>query len=46
MFRLLRKFIMSTAGKIVSVIVTLAIATSLVITVSRVAFAGDDKKDF
>lgn len=46
MFRLLRKFIMSTAGKIVSVIVTLAIATSLVLTVSRVAFAGDDKKDF
>lgn len=42
MFRLLRKFIMSTAGKIVSVIVTLAIATSLVLTVSRVAFAGDD----
>ena len=46
MFRLLRKFIMSTAGKIVSVIVTLAIAMSLVVTVSRVAFAGDDKKDF
>ena len=46
MFRLLRKFIMSTAGKIVSVIVTLAIAMSLVLTVSRVAFAGDDKKDF
>lgn len=46
MFRLLRKFIMSTAGKIVSVTVTLAIATSLVLTVSRVAFAGDDKKDF
>ena len=46
MFRLLRKFIMSTAGKIVSVIITLAIATSLVLTVSRVAFAGDDKKDF
>lgn len=45
MFRLLRKFIMSTAGKIVSVIVTLAIATSLVLTVSKVAFA-DDKKDF
>lgn len=42
MFRLLRKFIMSTAGKIVSVIVTLAIATSLVLTVSRVAFAGND----
>lgn len=42
MFRLLRKFIMSTAGKIVSVIVTLAIATSLVLIVSRVAFAGND----
>lgn len=42
MFRLLRKFIMSTAGKIVSVIVTLAIAMSLVLAVSRVAFAGDD----
>lgn len=42
MFRLLRKFIMSTAGKIVSVIVTLAIATSLVLTVSRVAFADND----
>lgn len=42
MFRLLRKFIMSTAGKIVSVIVTLAIAMSLVLTVSRVAFAGND----
>jgi hypothetical membrane protein len=37
---------MSTAGKIVSVIVTLAIAMSLVLTVSRVAFAADDKKDF
>lgn len=46
MFRLLRKFIMSTAGKIVSVIITLAIAMSLVLTVSKVAFAGDDKKDF
>ena len=46
MFRLLRKFIMSTAGKIVSVIITLAIAMSLVLTISRVAFAGDDKKDF
>lgn len=42
MFRLLRKFIMSTAGKIVSVIVTLAIAMSLVLTVSKVAFAGND----
>lgn len=42
MFRLLRKFIMSTAGKIVSVIITLAIAMSLVLTVSKVAFAGDD----
>ena len=37
---------MSTAGKIVSVIITLAVAMSLVLTVSRVAFAGDDKKDF
>lgn len=42
MFRLLRKFIMSTAGKIVSVIITLAIAMSLVLTVSKVAFAGND----
>lgn len=42
MIRLLRKFIMSTAGKIVSVIVTLAIAMSLVLAVSRVAFAGND----
>ena len=42
MFRFLRKFIMSTAGKIVSVIITLAIAMSLVLTVSKVAFAGND----
>lgn len=42
MFRLLRKFIMSTAGKIVSVIVTLAIAASMVLGVARFAFAGDD----
>ena len=42
MFRLLRKFIMSTAGKIVSVIITLALAMSFVLTVSRVAFAGND----
>lgn len=42
MFRLLRKFIMSTAGKIVSVIVTLAIAVSMVLGVARFAFAGDD----
>lgn len=42
MFKLLRKFIMSTAGKIVSVIITLAIAMSLVLTVSKVAFAGND----
>lgn len=42
MFRLLRKFIMSTTGKIVSVIITLAIAMSLVLTVSKVAFAGND----
>lgn len=46
MIRFLRKFIMSTAGKIVSVIIMLAIAMSLVLTVSKVAFAGDDKKDF
>ena len=42
MFRLLRKFIMSTAGKIVSVIITLAIAASMVLGVARFAFAGDD----
>lgn len=42
MFRLLRKFIMSTAGKIVSVIVTLAIATSIILGAARFAFAGDD----
>lgn len=42
MFRFLRKFIMSTAGKIVSVIVTLAIAISMVLGVARFAFAGDD----
>lgn len=42
MFRLLRKFIMSTAGKIVSVIITLAIAASMVLGVARLAFAGDD----
>lgn len=42
MFRVLRKFIMSTAGKIVSVIVTLAIAVSMVLGVARFAFAGDD----
>lgn len=42
MFRLLRKFIMSTAGKIVSVIITLAIAVSMVLGVARFAFAGDD----
>lgn len=44
MFRLLRKFIMSTAGKIVSVIVTLAIAASIVLGAARFAFA-DDKND-
>lgn len=44
MFRLLRKFIMSTAGKIVSVIITLAIAVSMVLGVARFAFA-DDKND-
>lgn len=42
MFRLLRKFIMSTAGKIASVIITLAIAMSMVLGVARFAFAGDD----
>ena len=42
MFRLLRKFIMSTAGKIVSVIVTLAIAVSMVLGVAKFAFAADD----
>ena len=42
MFRLLRKFIMSTAGKIVSVIITLAIAASIILGAARFAFAGDD----
>ena len=42
MFRLLRKFIMSTAGKIVSVIVTLAIAASMILCASKFAFAADD----
>lgn len=42
MFRLLRKFIMSTAGKIVSVIVTLAVAASIILGAARFAFAGDD----
>lgn len=42
MFRLLRKFIMSTAGKIVSIIVTLAIAASIILGAARFAFAGDD----
>lgn len=42
MFRLLRKFIMSTAGKIVSVIVTLAIAISMVLGAAKLAFAGND----
>lgn len=42
MFRLLRKFIMSTAGKIVSVIVTLAIAVSMVLGAAKLAFAGND----
>ena len=47
MFRLLRKFIMSTAGKIVSVIVTLAIAVSMVLGVARFAFAdGDNDASF
>ena len=44
MFRLLRKFIMSTAGKIVSVLITLAIAASIVLGAARFAFA-DDKND-
>lgn len=42
MFRLLRKFIMSTAGKIVSVIVTLAIAASIILGAARFAFADND----
>lgn len=42
MFRLLRKFIMSTAGKIVSVIITLAIAVSMVLGAAKLAFAGND----
>lgn len=42
MFRLLRKFIMSTAGKIVSVIITLAIAASIILGAARFAFADDD----
>ena len=47
MFRLLRKFIMSTAGKIVSVIVTLAIATSIILGAARFAFAdGDNDASF
>ena len=47
MFRLLRKFIMSTAGKIVSVIVTLAIAASIILGAARFAFAdGDNDASF
>ena len=47
MFRLLRKFIMSTAGKIVSVIVTLAVAASIILGVARFAFAdGDNDASF
>lgn len=42
MFKLLRKFIMSTAGKIASVIITLAIAASIILGAARFAFAGDD----
>lgn len=42
MFRLLRKFIMSTAGKIVSVIITLAIAVSMVLGAAKFAFAAGD----
>ena len=47
MFRLLRKFIMSTAGKIVSVIITLAIAVSMVLGVAKLVFAdGDNDASF
>ena len=47
MFKLLRKFIMSTAGKIVSVIITLAIAVSMVLGVAKLAFAdGDNDASF
>lgn len=47
MFRLLRKFIMSTAGKIVSVVITLAIAVSMILGVARLAFAdGDNDASF
>lgn len=47
MFRLLRKFIMSTAGKIVSVIVTLAIAASIILGAARFVFAdGDNDASF
>lgn len=47
MFRLLRKFIMSTAGKIVSVIITLAIAASIILGAARFAFAdGDNDASF
>ena len=47
MFRLLRKFIMSTAGKIVSVIITLAIAASIILGPARFAFAdGDNDASF
>lgn len=47
MFKLLRKFIMSTAGKIVSVIITLAIAVSMVLGAARLAFAdGDNDASF
>ena len=47
MFRLLRKFIMSTAGKIVSVIITLVIAVSMVLGAAKLAFAdGDNDASF
>lgn len=42
MFKFLRKFIMSTAGKIASVIITFAIAASIILGAARFAFAGDD----
>lgn len=42
MFKLLRKFIMSTAGKIVIVIVTLAIAISMVLGAAKLVFAADN----
>ena len=47
MFRLLRKFIMSTAGKIVGVIITLVIAASIILGTARFVFAdGDNDASF